>query len=706
MIKEMAENKDESVEAVESPPPVPSVTEQQKELANQALQEFNQKQYGACCNLMHKLIAQRNTDPKVVHNKAVAEFYQSGFLTTDEFRDRLSSVCLMANVNINNSESLEDVDHSVIYYNQAVVLYHLRQYKAALNILDKLFQFIEPLEALARKAMMLLVELYLCTFQPEKAIGMLSYAEKTMFNGSKEKTEKENKEETEASEQWKPKISLFKTRCLLMMKSMKSCKREIKSLMTTQAVNTSVIFLKSNFEYLRGNYRKTIKMLGPPSFVQLFTESGECLPVMYYNNMGCVHFHMRKHHNGAFNFRKAIQENENAIKDLRRGAEQHKNLNGKPLNMIGVSRHYELLYNMGIQLLHCGNPLGAFECLVEAVQVFRVNPRLWLRLAECCIMANRESNDDDRKLERRLEVIQGSDGSGIHRKLRLGPGIHKNRASPGTPAIPAPNLEFAALCLKNALLLLRDDPLNAQPTPTEDQDGVKTPPEMVLVPAPPGNPMRALEVANLRCSILAAAAYVSLCLYDYALALQHAENLLRQPRLSGAQRYLGHLYMAEALVAMDKIADAIQHLNPETVVDISTNPPEQKSDQDKNDKGDKLDKGEKDQESSEAKGSLYPWSPKDLTKAKAIMQYNLATAHAIRGEYDKAMANLGESSNYIGTPLPAQMYFLKLYLDLIEGRRKMAQIVIKDHFGHVTPNRVEMKINSKPSNVRNDVPMP
>lgn len=48
-------------------------------------------------------------------------------------------------MNIDNSESLEDVDHSVIYFNQAVILYHLRQYKAALNILDKLFQYIEPL---------------------------------------------------------------------------------------------------------------------------------------------------------------------------------------------------------------------------------------------------------------------------------------------------------------------------------------------------------------------------------------------------------------------------------------------------------------------------------------------------------------------------------------------------------------------------------
>lgn len=67
-----------------------------------------------------------------------------------------------------------------------------------------------------------------------------------------------------------------------------------------------------------------------------------------------------------------------------------KNLSGKTLNSIGMSRHFELLYNMGIQLLHCGKAMPAFDCLVEAVQVFRSNPHLWLRLAECCIMANRQ----------------------------------------------------------------------------------------------------------------------------------------------------------------------------------------------------------------------------------------------------------------------------------------------------------------------------
>lgn len=54
-----------------------------------------------------------------------------------------------------------------------------------------------------------------------------------------------------------------------------------------------------------------------------------------------------------------------------------------------TNKRYELLYNCGIQLLHIGRPLAAFECLIEAVQVYHANPRLWLRLAECCIAANK-----------------------------------------------------------------------------------------------------------------------------------------------------------------------------------------------------------------------------------------------------------------------------------------------------------------------------
>jgi len=35
-------------------------------------------------------------------------------------------------------------------------------------------------------------------------------------------------------------------------------------------------------------------------------------------------------------------------------------------------------------------------------------------------------------------------------------------------------------------------------------------------------------------------------------------------------RYLGHMYLAEALVCVDKISDAIEYLNPDKTASIST----------------------------------------------------------------------------------------------------------------------------------------
>lgn len=79
--------------------------------------------------------------------------------------------------------------------------------------------------------------------------------------------------------------------------------------------STSFGYLRSNFEYIRGNFRKANKILGSTPQTQELTASGESLPVMYFNNLGCTHFHMRKHHLGAFYFRKAINSNENVIKE-------------------------------------------------------------------------------------------------------------------------------------------------------------------------------------------------------------------------------------------------------------------------------------------------------------------------------------------------------------------------------------------------------
>jgi CCR4-NOT transcription complex subunit 10 len=135
-------------------------------------------------------------------------------------------------------------------------------------------------------------------------------------------------------------------------------------------------------------------------------------------------------------------------------------------------------------------------------------------------------------------------------------------------------------------------------------------------------------------------------------------------------RMLGHLYAAEALVLLDKISDAIEHLNPEHIKELTLMFPSPEKDVDR----EKLDNGTEQHKplkgESEYNRLCQPswhcaftctavhgsfqechgvstyimyafvacaaWFPNTLPTARAVIQYNLAVAFAIRGELDKA----------------------------------------------------------------------
>ena len=80
--------------------------------------------------------------------------------------------------------------------------------------------------------------------------------------------------------------------------------------------SSTALFLKSNFEFLRQNYRKAIKLLNSAPQTSDFRQTGESIPVFYFNNLACIHFYMNKFHLGAYYARKALQENQNALSEL------------------------------------------------------------------------------------------------------------------------------------------------------------------------------------------------------------------------------------------------------------------------------------------------------------------------------------------------------------------------------------------------------
>ena len=71
---------------------IAAATEEERHLAQQARNEFDNGQYDTCLSTLQKLGAKRGQDLKVSHNKAVTEYYKSGFTRTDDFKATLSNI--------------------------------------------------------------------------------------------------------------------------------------------------------------------------------------------------------------------------------------------------------------------------------------------------------------------------------------------------------------------------------------------------------------------------------------------------------------------------------------------------------------------------------------------------------------------------------------------------------------------------------------
>uniref|UniRef100_A0A8D0A1A5 CCR4-NOT transcription complex subunit 10 n=1 Tax=Sander lucioperca TaxID=283035 RepID=A0A8D0A1A5_SANLU len=614
-------------------------------------------------------------DYKIALNKAVVEFYKSSQTTTGTLKQTLMAMKNQVHTSAEDIDGLDDVENSLLYYNQAIVHYHMRQYSEAIAIGERLYQFLEPFEEkFAQAVCFLLVDLYLLTFQPEKALHLLAVLDKLSVQGSSkngkgESNSSNNKdaanqkaEFTAMIEAAKSKMHQYKVRAYIQMKSSKACKREIKSVMNTAGNSAPSLFLKSNFEYLRGNYRKAVKLLNSSNIAEHPgpIKTGECVRCMFWNNLGCIHFAMGKHNLGIFYFKKALQENDHTCAQLGDGST--KKFTGIPMCALLANKRYELLYNCGIQLLHIGRPLAAFECLMEAVQVYHSNPRLWLRLAECCISANKGGSEQESKgLPCKKGIVQSIVGQGYHRKIVLASQSTQNTIySEGqSAAIPVASMEFAAICLRNALLLLPEH----QQQDTKTENGSKSSSQS-------GSTESGSENSDAcRCSILACSAYVALALGDNLMALNHAEKLLHQTKVSGSLKFLGHLYAAEALISLDRISDAIAHLNPENVSDVSMGVLTSEQDQG-SDKGD---------EPVESPGKQTPLCyPSSVTSARAMMLFNLGSAYCLRSEYDKARKCLHQAASMVNTKeIPPEAILLGVYLELQNGNTQLALQIIK-----------------------------
>ncbi|KAK8595680.1 hypothetical protein V6N13_000376 [Hibiscus sabdariffa] len=518
----------------------------------------------------------------------------------------------------------------------------------------------------------------------------------------------------------KLKLQLYKVRFLLLTRNLKLAKREVKHAMNIARGRDSsmALLLKAQLEYTHGNHRKAIKLLMASS-----TRTDAAISSMFNNNLGCIYYKLGKYHTSAVFFSKALGICSSLQKE-------------KPLKLLTFSQDKSLLitYNCGLQYLACGKPILAARCFQKACLIFYKRPLLWLRLAECCLMAVEKglvkgSQTPSDRSEIRVNVI----GKGRWRKLLIEYGIsrnghvdsiEKNDWALGGHGQPKLSLPLARQCLYNALHLLNCSewsnsksvlPSNSSLEESEPSDGssYKNPihkklsgsnsmaPTMLVglvnsngdLKEPKGGAnqeivqnsvsyyedIRGRENQMIKQALFANLAYVELELHNPLKALSAALSLLELPGCSRIYIFLGHVYAAEALCLLNKPKEAAEHLAIYLSGDNNVESPFRQEDCEQWQVEKPVDCEEPNGGAAAAKNpsheSLRECMFLKPEEARGTLYANLAAVCAIQGELERAHHFVTQALSLV--PNSSEAGMTAIYVDLMLDKSEAALSKLK-----------------------------
>ncbi|TYJ22082.1 hypothetical protein E1A91_A08G104000v1 [Gossypium mustelinum] len=523
----------------------------------------------------------------------------------------------------------------------------------------------------------------------------------------------------------KLKLQLYKVRLLLLTRNVKLAKREVKHAMNIARGRDSsmALFLKAQLEYARGNHRKAIKLLMASS-----NRTDAAMSSMFNNNLGCIYYQLGKYHTSAVFFSKALSNCSSLQKE-------------KPLKLLTFSQDKSLLitYNCGLQYLACGKPLLAAHCFQKASLVFYKRPLMWLRLAECCLMAVEKGlvkgswAPSDRS-EVRVSVI----GKGRWRRLLIENGTTRNRHvdsverdvwALGDDGQPKLSLPLARQCLYNALHLLNCSELsnsksilpsdssleenelsdgassknsNYKNLPSNDSKASTMPAALINLNGDLKEPKGGTnqegiqtfisyyedicrrENQMIKQALLANLAYVELELENPLKALSAARALLELPGCSRIYVFLGHVYLAEALCLLNKPKEAAEHLSIYLSGESNIELPFGLEDCEQWQVKKHIDCEEANVGAAAAKNS----SPEGLEdfmflkpdEARGTLYANLAAVSAIQGDLERAHHFVTQALSLV--PDSSEATMTAIYVDLMLGKSQEAVSKLK-HCSHV-----------------------
>nr|XP_014284178.1 CCR4-NOT transcription complex subunit 10-like isoform X2 [Halyomorpha halys] len=259
----------------------------------------------------------------------------------------------------------------------------------------------------------------------------------------------------------------------------------------------------------------------------------------------------------------------------------------------------------------------AFFYLREAAQGMHRSPLVWLRLAECCILFYKRGQEGEFSVLKNGNLLANSKvGSGLSSKIVLNSKFCKDSGYPSSPQCyqgDGPSLGFASICLKNAYLLL-----------------------------PVGN-------NRLKQAVLAASSYVHLTIGNPVIAHKYADILAEDS--CHVYKYLSKLYLAESLVFLNRIGEAIELLKMTYINDYDSFENLQEDD----------------------------WFSNINTTSHYVLNYNLIVSLTLNGQFHEAsellrtFLRLKVSINEV----PIHIVALALYIELATGHVDAARSIIK-----------------------------
>jgi CCR4-NOT transcription complex subunit 10 len=519
--------------------------------------------------------------------------------------------------------------------NEAILLFHTKQPLAALKIMTAVMQYYENMtNAILEKAGLFTIHLLLETNQPKRAAALLEMVKLRLGISEIAADETDSSEpiveSTDCDVQELKKMWRFVTiRCSLF---------NGKVLLLPSEETSDFSVLKGHQYYLGNDYQMAAKELSkhfknkPITILANGEDQNTCLT----NNMGVIHFSVKHYALATRFFQQALLFDIKAYDANKSG--------NAPFHCMGATKRPEILYNLGIALLYLERPQEAFECLLKTQYSFHNNPRLWLRLAECCIMVHKQGLKEKENKFITSAVI----GSGKHRKYVLTPTPPKYVSDEGQSfAIPSPNMEFSSLCLRNALVLVNDYVQNMKTQVPIDKSTPwhKIPEGMSCSPS---KSLKMVSLVKLKCAILSAYSYTLLYLGDYVMSLKYARELLTIEGLPEAYLMLGHLYCAESLIMLDRPTEALSFLEPKFIKDLKS-------------------------EDFETRSSPN-WNVNSCEAAQAILTYNLAVSLIIHGDLEAGKTVMTACNHTIVFPYLKK---LKMFTELAAGNIENCRIMIK-----------------------------